>query len=285
MPRGHVLPEGSAIASLRGEAGLTQDQLAERAGYGLRTIGKIEGGHRTTAQTLAAIAAVLSECLGRSISAADLLRARNQRSERSGESATEPVVAENVQWLEISAGTQDRSSIASKHHAVLTDTACVRQPPGAARDFSFYYVMNGAVSEVLSLSHPQAAVWNVSHLAPNHQHAIDDFDSCHLLRVSIPGSEENRTIVQNRIVYAGADGLLEQKKFRAVVAYPTESLTVMVRFPVEQPYRVLRGSLRRQIDGELEDAPDQPIDITAGTLAYWRIIAPTPGSTYQLSWT
>jgi DNA-binding XRE family transcriptional regulator len=35
------------VAKLRGEADLTQCQLAESAGFGLRTIAKIEGGRPT----------------------------------------------------------------------------------------------------------------------------------------------------------------------------------------------------------------------------------------------
>ncbi len=284
MPRGHVLPEGSAIASLRGEAGLTQDQLAERAGYGLRTIGKIEGGHRTTAQTLAAIATVLGECLGRPISAAELLRARHQRGVTPRSASSAAVVAENVQWLEFSAGTKDGTAVAAPLRAVLTDTACVRQTSTSAGELSFYYIADDAVIEAASLSHPQTAVWQATDAVRDHEFAIDEAAPCHVLRVAVPAGQDERTIVQNRIVFAGADALLEKKQYRTVVAYPTESLTVLVRFPAEQPYRALRGSFRRQAEGMLETTADQPINITAGRLAYWRVVSPLPGTTYQLDW-
>ena len=74
MPRGHVLPDGDRIATLRGEADLTQWQLASESGYGLRTIGKIEDGQPTGASTLSAVATVLSRRLKRPVGMGDLIR-------------------------------------------------------------------------------------------------------------------------------------------------------------------------------------------------------------------
>lgn len=74
MPRGHVISNGRKVAALRGEADLTQSQLAREAGYGLRTIGKIENGQPTGAATLAAVATVLGRRLQRPIRLADLMQ-------------------------------------------------------------------------------------------------------------------------------------------------------------------------------------------------------------------
>src|SRR5580704_18597110 len=71
MPRGHVFPDFRWIAHLRGEAGLTQDEVALRSGYGRRTISKIENGKPTTAPTLSAIATVLARSLGREVTLYD----------------------------------------------------------------------------------------------------------------------------------------------------------------------------------------------------------------------
>jgi transcriptional regulator with XRE-family HTH domain len=74
MPRAHVLPDGRQIFQLRGEADLTQADLARESGYGLRTIGKIEASQPTRACTLAAVATVLGRRLHRAIVLADLIR-------------------------------------------------------------------------------------------------------------------------------------------------------------------------------------------------------------------
>ncbi|HEX4129840.1 MAG TPA: helix-turn-helix transcriptional regulator [Pirellulales bacterium] len=114
MPRGHVFPAGHVVAVLRGEAGLTQDELAMRAGYGLRTIGKIESSQPTTSPTLAAVATVLSDTLGREVQLADLLSPQL--------AVTRDFVGEHVQWLELQASS-----------ATLTETIAYRDQPLSVR--------------------------------------------------------------------------------------------------------------------------------------------------------
>src|SRR5262249_13770568 len=103
MPRGHVMPDGGKVARLRGEAGLTQVDLAELAGFGLRTIGKIEGGRRTVATTLAAVATVLGHKLQRRVALGDLLLQAGGVPEGTALAAGPPgpVVAENVKVLDL----------------------------------------------------------------------------------------------------------------------------------------------------------------------------------------
>ena len=84
MPRGHVFPDFRWIAHLRGEAGLTQDDMAMRSGFGRRTISKIENGKPTTAPTLVAIASVLSRSLGRDVTLTDLISAPGGQANRNG---------------------------------------------------------------------------------------------------------------------------------------------------------------------------------------------------------
>jgi DNA-binding XRE family transcriptional regulator len=67
------------VAKLRGEADLTQGQLAELAGFGLRTISKIEAGRPTGAATLSAIATVLGRRLERRVEVGDLLPRQEAR--------------------------------------------------------------------------------------------------------------------------------------------------------------------------------------------------------------
>src|SRR5690242_11979366 len=108
MPRGHVVPDGTRVAKLRGEADLTQCQLAELAGFGLRTIGKIEAGRPTGAATLSAIAIVLGRKLQRRVELGDLLPRQEPRvgpsaaggaGAPSGTSAS--LVAEIIKILDI----------------------------------------------------------------------------------------------------------------------------------------------------------------------------------------
>ncbi|HWB00462.1 MAG TPA: helix-turn-helix transcriptional regulator [Pirellulales bacterium] len=115
MPRGHVFPDGHAVAVLRGEAGLTQDELAMRAGYGLRTIGKIESSQPTTSPTLAAVATVLSDSLGRSVRLCDLLSHADEATHAAS-------VVDHVQWLELAA----TSAVLTEMLAFRHRSPCVR---------------------------------------------------------------------------------------------------------------------------------------------------------------
>jgi formylglycine-generating enzyme required for sulfatase activity/DNA-binding XRE family transcriptional regulator len=59
MPRNSVLPDGAKVSRLRSREGLSQQQLADKAGYSLKTIVRIEAGKPTTAATLRDVAKVL----------------------------------------------------------------------------------------------------------------------------------------------------------------------------------------------------------------------------------
>src|ERR1035438_5199812 len=60
MPRPVVIPNAAKIIQLRGQLGLTQEQLAVTSGYAKRTIERIESGERTRRVTLLEVAS----CLG-----------------------------------------------------------------------------------------------------------------------------------------------------------------------------------------------------------------------------
>ncbi len=100
MPRGHVLPDRDTIATLRGEAGLTQQGLADQTGYGVRTISKIESGQATSASTLAAIAIVLAESLGRPIHLVDLICQANGSGRGWQAAGGTAIVAEQIRLLD-----------------------------------------------------------------------------------------------------------------------------------------------------------------------------------------
>ena len=102
MPRGHVISDGRKVAALRGEADLTQWQLAKEAGYGLRTIGKIENGQPTGAGTLAAVATVLSRRLKRPVELGDLMQHTNGTA-LLPHGAEPRMVEEAVKFLDLTA--------------------------------------------------------------------------------------------------------------------------------------------------------------------------------------
>ncbi len=286
MPRGHVLPNSEVLAALRGEAGLTQDELASRAGYGLRTIGKIERGQPTTSFTLSTIATVLADCLGRRIEVVDLLRQRLGESNGSRTPAGTFIVAEHVKLLDVdvrrTAGKDKSGDTAVL--AVLIDTLALRYVPHPQAEMLLHYATTGTALEGRSLSHPQHSQWQ--ELAAGHSSA----PCAHLgrggtLRTRLPANSAGRLLLQNRVEYSDAFTKPEQRWFHAHILYPTDSLTMLVRFPEGRPYRSLRGLCQRRSAGPLATAPEQPVEIAAGQLAYWRIAAPTPGETYQLCWT
>ena len=114
MPRGHVVPDGKAVSTLRGEAGLTQDELAERSGYGLRTISNIESGRRTTAPTLAAVATVLGDCLRRPVEMLDLLQRALESDNARPPSDGQLLVGENIRLLDLAASQHARTAAARR---------------------------------------------------------------------------------------------------------------------------------------------------------------------------
>ena len=73
MPRATLHVNGRRLARLRGEAALTQRDLAEQAGFGLRTISKIESGKPTTPFTLSTLLTVLTRRLGRPVTIHELI--------------------------------------------------------------------------------------------------------------------------------------------------------------------------------------------------------------------
>ena len=286
MPRGHVLPDGATIAALRGEAGLTQDELASRAGYGLRTIGNVEGGRPTTANTLTALATVLSGCLRRPVPMTDLLaRRREMHSGHSWERGL--TFRDNVKMLELRQPGARGSSPSGSHNptAVLTDTFVVRNLPAEVSEINFYYCNESGQVQGRSLTHPRDVEWIPScGLAEDRrQHAGRDRLRVLRLRLSDARSQA-APIVQHQLEFASPVGPAPRNYLRGHVAYPTESLALLVSFPPDYQVQSLQAAWRRGPSGPLVPAAEAPVHI-AGPVAYWRVSGAQPGETYELSWT
>jgi transcriptional regulator with XRE-family HTH domain len=288
MPRGHVLPDGATVAALRGEAGLTQDELADRSGYGLRTIGNVEGGRPTTATTLAALAAVLSSRLGRPVAMSDLLAQHRHAARTAKRPAGGLTFADNVKLLELQdSATSGRGKARATRPpgAVLFDTFVVRDFPKSPVDVMFYYVGSGAGVEGSSLSHPREADW----LSPSEARArggdVAPRDRHRVLRLTLTAARpEAQPVMQNRLELLDGFARSDEGALHAHVAYPTDCLTMLVKFPGGQAPRTLRGMWRRRASSPFVPAGEMPLGIAEAHLAYWRITAPQPGETYQLSW-
>jgi transcriptional regulator with XRE-family HTH domain len=288
MPRGHVLPDRDTIATLRGEAGLTQQSLADRTGYGVRTISKIESGQPTSSSTLAAIAIVLAESLRRPIHLVDLIFQPQSAARSQHSSGAAIIVGENVKLLELAAPAGSSSNNGSGRlpsRAVLVDTFRLRYVPVDLQQIDFYYATSAGTLSGRSLSHPAAACW-LSAAEPDQaprsgSHAADG----HVLRIGLaPTASQRPAVVQNQLEFAGAFDGPEEQRFQTQVVHPTDDLTLLVRFPADRPFAEVRGRCRRTPGGPLLPVARQPLDLVAGRTAYWRIAAPTPGETYQLDW-
>jgi transcriptional regulator with XRE-family HTH domain len=305
MPRGHVLPDGQTIATLRGEAGLTQDELAARAGYGLRTIGKIESSRPTTSPTLSAVATVLSDTLGRSVELGDLMIRGI-----SGMPMAEPraphrdvFIGDHVQWLDLSEYASGETRGAHGPSAVLNETILVRHIPPTLRNLDLSYDARGGVAMGRSLSHADGVVWSSTTDAPWAemqipivnascvppwvlQNRVEYFDAAND-NVTNDGANYFEAVVANATVRTDTSSISEkqdvEEKFETRVTHPTDCLTLIVSLPFCRGAHALQAFCL----GDAEKptlAPQQPLLLSHGHVIVWRIASPRPRQTYQLRW-
>ena len=288
MPRGHVLPDRATVATLRGEAGLTQQNLADRAGYGVRTISKIECGQPTSSSTLDAIAVALTESLRRPVRLVDLICQPQSAGRGMHSPGGAMIVAENIKLLDLETTPQSaaaESPANSPSRAVLVDTFRLRYLPANLSEIDFFYATSGEALRGHSLSHPEGACWRPADREREPVLARSGLPREHVLRIALTtAANASRLLVRNHVEYVGAFEQPEQQQFCAHIVYPTDCLTLLVHFPKDRPCSALRGRCRRSPGGPLLPASEEPIELSAGRVAYWRVVAPTPGETYELDW-
>jgi transcriptional regulator with XRE-family HTH domain len=277
MPRAHVVPDGGKLAALRGEADLTQLELARQAGYGLRTIGKIENGQPTGARTLSAAATVLSRRLGRAISLMDLMKRPNgAASKAAATTSADGLVQDMVCFLDLSDLLTPRGSngLAHEHRALLVDQYRFRRFPVQRSVVCFPYMGMGGRAYGECLSHPGQGHWQeaadlgASNGKPRRGYRME-------VDISSAPAAHAETI-SNGIEYVGAFAGESGDALEVPVVWPTEGLTVLVLFP--------RGQRCRSARGRPDGAPTQPLIMPGGKLASWRINSPPVGTTYRLEW-
>jgi transcriptional regulator with XRE-family HTH domain len=305
MPRGHVLPDGQTIATLRGEAGLTQDELAARAGYGLRTIGKIESSRPTTSPTLSAVATVLSDSLGRSVELGDLM-IRGM----SGMPMAEPraphrdvFIGDHVQWLDLSEYASGDARGAHGPSAVLNETILVRHIPPTLRNLDLSYDARGGVAMGRSLSHGDSVVWSSTTDAPWAemripianascvppwvlQNRVEYFDAKND-NITNDDATNFDAVVANATVRTDTSSISEKQdvkeKFETRVTHPTDCLTLIVSLPFCRGAHALQAFCLSDAEKPTL-APQQPLLLSHGHVIVWRIASPRPRQTYQLRW-
>jgi DNA-binding XRE family transcriptional regulator len=287
MPRAHVVPDGAKIAALRGEADLTQWELAKQAGYGLRTIGKIENGQRTGASTLTAVATVLGNRLKRPVRLADLI----QRSASAAPCCCHPAaslgwVEENTQFLDLSGWrpAPRPGSSARPGTVVLLDRYRFRELP-AQPLLALHYATMGERIEAECLSHPDGQEW----LDRTERNRAATGDSprkqCYELRLHPDRPAPGEWLeVHNRITYINAFQRPDCEWFHTHVEYPTEGLTVLLLFPEHRPVRSLRGVCQHHPAEPFVPVAEPPIALLPGRLSYWRVRTPRVGGTHRLEW-
>ncbi len=320
MPRGHVLPDGQTIATLRGEAGLTQDELAARAGYGLRTIGKIESSRPTTSPTLSAVATVLSDTLGRSVELGDLMIRGI-----SGMPMAEPraphrdvFIGDHVQWLDLSEYASGETRGARGPSAVLNETILVRHIPPTLRNLDLSYDARGGVAMGRSLSHGDGAVWSSTTDAPwaemripiasaslvppwvlqnrveyfdakNDNITNDNITNDNITNDNITNDDATNfdAVVANATVRTDTSSISEkqdvEEKFETRVTHPTDCLTLIVSLPFCRGAHALQAFCLSDAEKPTL-APQQPLLLSHGQVIVWRIASPRPRQTYQLRW-
>jgi transcriptional regulator with XRE-family HTH domain len=277
MPRAHVVPDGTKLTALRGEADLTQLELARQAGYGLRTIGKIENGQPTGARTLSAAATVLSRRLGRAISLTDLLKRPSGAGSGAADRLDEAgLVHEMVRFLDLSNRSAQRISNGrpQEQRALLVDHFRFERLPARRPTLCFPYVGLGDRAYGECLSHPGQCRWQASAELPA---AGGKPRRGYCLQVDISSSTDVLApMICNGIEYFGAFTGETGDALEVPVGWPTEGLTVLVLFPPSRPCRSARG----RPDG----TPVQPLIMPGGRLVHWRVNSPPAGTTYRLEW-
>lgn len=284
MPRGHVTADGRKVARLRGEAALTQAELADMAGYGLRTIGKLESGQATTALTLAAVATVLSRRLKRAIALGDLLLQSAEPNQPQTRPEPSLLVAEQVKLLDLR-----RWRSYPEHPVELTDHHRFRRLPEDVKELAFHYGTTGSLLRGKCLSHPDRYEWLPA--SPNGH--LPHWKRTCVLRLRLPGLAATTAIgrpvsagcdIQNRVEYLDGFRSSESEWFQAIVTHPTECLTLVLLFPEGKPFRSLRGQYQSHLLEPFRTAPVQPIGMQQSRLGYWRIREPCVGETYRVEW-
>jgi len=277
MPRAHVLPDGNQVAALRGEADLTQWELACEAGYGLRTIGKIEHGQATAARTLSAVATVLSRRLKRPVALGDLLRRQAERNGNHHVMLEEGLlVDEAVQFLDLSRLRPARPGQESR--AILHDHFSFRRLPEQLTTLAFYYATVGDRIEGRCESHAQSSAWrDISHAGKSAMNASYQLD----VRLASP---LEAAYVENRLEYVNAFAGNEEEWFHTHVVYPTLCLTIVLLFSDVKRCRSVKGLCRHHPVAPFDAAADQPIVMADGRMVHWRIRTPEVGASYQMEW-
>ncbi len=278
MPRAHVLPDGRNISRLRGEADLTQWQLAREAGYGLRTIGKIEDGQPTGAGTLSAVATVLARRLKRPIGLSDLIRRPGDGDCCLRRPARPPcVVQSSLKLLDFTAWRP----APHEGRVVLTDVYSFRQVAPDVGALHFHYATAGPRIDGRCLSHAERAKWlYLDRSAEVERH----LNAAYQMRVPLDPPGGCGVTVHNELEYVDAFMDEEHEWFHTHVVFPTETLTLLALFPPGKPCRAARGLFRQHPAEPYCAAAEPPQRLLDGQVAYWHIPDPPQGGTYLLEW-
>jgi len=284
MPRAHVIANGRKVTVLRGEAGLTQADLAAQAGFGLRTIGKLENGQPTSALTLSAVATVLSRKLNRMLSLGDLLLRPAETGQvdspglRRGLTGSENefLIAEQIKVLDLRRWRSDR-----ENPVELIDHHRFQRLPVGVREISFHYGTTGTALRGKCLSHPDRYEW--APVTPNGRYPRLNL-AC-VLRLRLAGASGPAGCdIQNTIEYLDGFGGADREWFQAPITYPTESLTLLLLFPDRKPFQTMRGLSQRRSSEPFRTLHQHPIEMQGGRLACWRISEPRVGEMYRIEW-
>jgi len=254
------------------------------AGYGLRTIGKIEDGQPTGASTLSAVATVLSRRLKRAITTSDLLQPSDDGCSCLRR-LVEPscVVQEAVKLLDFSQWrpAAHNGHAAAESRVVLCDHYRFRKLT-AERTLHFHYASTGPRIDGRCLTHAHSWLpvtgWAAGGASGPH------LNIAYQLRVELEKTDAGAVEVENRLEYVDAFPAEDGEWFQTHVVFPTESLTLLALLPPHKRCRAATGLVKQHPVEPFSVSPEEPMIQADGRRIFWHLTAPQQGGTYQLEW-
>jgi hypothetical protein len=155
-------------------------------------------------------------------------------------------------------------------------------PPGFP-ELICHYATVGERASGTCLSHPRGSKWLEVKDLPNSLKRSAKVKRCFALHARLDASPSSMDLL-NEVVFD--DGFEDASKgwFHSHVAWPTESLSLVILFSKHKPCQEIRALRQRHAGDAFMPAAAQPFSSFGGEMVYWRKASPVIGELYQLEW-